>query len=89
MLGHKQHSIDKHNRRKCIEWEAVDHRPNSFFDDPNLPLDFRHMLVSTAQIQLGGSIELGHHVNQWLKFPISLDEHNLKTALKVVVVHGF
>jgi len=76
-----------------MRWELYtfinSNRPNSFFDDTNLPLDFWHMLVSTAQIQLGGYIELGRHVNLWLKFPISLDEHNLKTALKVVVVHGF
>ena len=51
LLGHKQHSVDEHNRRKCIEWEAVDHRPNLSLDDPNLALDFWHMLVSTAQMR--------------------------------------
>jgi hypothetical protein len=46
------------------------------------------MLIGTAQIELGSSIQLRHHTLYWLKFAITLDEHNLKTALEVVVVHG-
>jgi hypothetical protein len=80
------------NQHPCwnrIEWHGVDHGWNPFFDHSNLTFNLEDVLISTRQVECWRSIHRPHPIFKRSEFTITLDEHNLKTLLKVIAAHTF
>ena len=77
----------QYQRGEVVHWHTIDHRANPFLNHLDFLLNLWHMLVSTGQVDSRTAKQLQHLLIKRFEFPISLDEHNLKSLLKVKVVH--
>ena len=81
--------MNQHPSWKRVERDGINDGPDPFLNYPNLPFNFRDVLVGTRQVKLRRSIHRRHPSFKRNKFPVALNEDNLKTSLKVITAHAF
>ncbi len=81
--------MNQHPSWKRVERDGENDGSDPFLNYPNLPFNLRDVLISTRQVKLWRSIHCRHPSFKRSKFPIALNEDNLKTLLKVITAHAF